>query len=107
MLNCLDANRVCTGAGCFRAFNERTHSFERYKNQDVQLMAFMRCNGCDSVPAKDAGILEKIERLETIGVETVHVGICTKDKEGNRCKNISAILDMLKEKGIDIIDGTH
>ena len=30
MLNCLDANRVCTGAGCLKAFNGKTRHFADY-----------------------------------------------------------------------------
>ena len=41
------------------------------------------------------------------GVETVHVGLCTKNKEGVRCKNVARIMEMLEEEGIEVVDGTH
>lgn len=37
----------------------------------------------------------------------VHVGICTKNKEGVRCKTIAKIMEMLEEKGMEVVDGTH
>ena len=40
-------------------------------------------------------------------METVHVGICTKNKEGVRCKTIAKIMEMLEEKGMEVVDGTH
>ena len=107
MLTCLKSNRVCTGAACLRAFYERRKSFEIYNGQEVEVVAFMKCNGCDSDPNEDAGILEKVERLKKEQVETVHVGICTKKKDGTRCGNIEKIMDMIEKQGITIIDGTH
>ena len=62
MLNCLNSNKVCAGAACFTAFNKRIRSFERYQGMDVEVAAFMRCNGCGNDPETDAGILEKVER---------------------------------------------
>ena len=64
MLNCLNSNKVCAGAACFTAFNKRIRSFERYQGMDVEVAAFMRCNGCGNDPETDAGILEKVERLQ-------------------------------------------
>ena len=104
MLNCLNSNKVCAGAACFTAFNKRIRSFERYQGMDVEVAAFMRCNGCGNDPETDAGILEKVERLQQEGVETVHVGICTKNKEG---ETIAKIMEMLEEKGMEVVDGTH
>ena len=107
MLTCLKANRVCTGAACFKAFNERRKGFELYSGQDVQVAAFMKCNGCDSDPTQDEGIAEKVERLGKEKVEAVHLGVCTKKKDGSRCGNIVKIVEMIEKQGISVIDGTH
>lgn len=107
MLNCLNANQVCAGAACFKAFNEKIRSFERYKDEDIELAAFMRCNGCDSDPVNDKGIKEKIERLKKEGVKAVHVGVCTKNREGIRCKKMETIMQMVIDEGMEIVDGTH
>lgn len=42
ILTCLKASRVCTGAACFQAFNQRTRSFARYGNEPLEIEAFMR-----------------------------------------------------------------
>ena len=47
ILACQKANTVCTGAGCLKAFNQKTKSFARYQNEEIELEAFFRCNGCD------------------------------------------------------------
>ena len=113
ILTCLNSNRVCTGASCLKAMNERKKAFSGYQGQEVELMAFMHCNGCGTEPEEDKGLLEKIERLEKIGVETVHVGICgmKKDKEDPErvweCPTITKIVEMIEKRGISVIRGTH
>ena len=107
MLTCLKANTVCTGAACFQALHERTKSFARYQGEDVWAAAFMRCNGCGSDPLRDEGIREKVERLAKEQISAVHVGVCTKNKDGKRCKNIETIMKMIEAQGISVLDGTH
>ena len=107
MLTFLKANRVCTGAACFQAFHEQTRGFEISRGQQVQVAAFMKCNGCDSDPIKDEGMREKVERLKKEQVEAVHLGACTIRKDGSRCENIARIAEMIREQGIVIMDKTH
>ena len=107
VLNCLKANDVCTGAACLRAFNEKSHSFERYQEQEICLAAFMRCNGCGADPESDKGLLEKVERLKEEGVEAVHAGVCTQDRAGQECPTITKRLKEIESRGIEVIRGTH
>lgn len=109
ILSCLNACQVCTGAACFQAWNEKAKHFSRYAQQDVTLVAFLHCNGCGKDPVEDKGIKEKLDRLQSMGVNTVHTGVCTmKDtKQDIQCPNIAKILDMLHERGIHTIQGTH
>lgn len=107
MLNCLKANQVCTGAACLQAWNRREKSFSRYVDEPVELVAFLRCNGCQKDPIWDKGILEKLDRLQAIGVDVVHAGVCTKRPDDSRCPTIQCILTMLEERGISWVDGTH
>ena len=83
ILTCIKSNSVCTGASCLKAMNERTRSFAPYKGEPLQLMAFLHCNGCACDYDTDPGFLEKLERLEQIGVEIVHAGICTRKHDGS------------------------
>lgn len=107
MLTCLRANRTCTGMSCFKAFYERSRGFARYAGQEVQVAAFMRCNGCDSDPDFDEGIRAKAERLKEENVSAVHLGVCTKKKDGSRCANIDKIVKIIEQQGIEVVDGTH
>ena len=118
MLTCLNSNTVCTGAACLRAFNERIRSFSRYKGRnDIELAAFMKCNGCETsgIPEEgriyaadrlENGIQEKILRLSQEGIEAVHLGLCTKKKE-TMCPVIEKISEEIEKNGIQVIFGTH
>lgn len=107
MLNCLKANDVCSGAACLRAFNQRTASFERYGEEELELVAFMRCNGCKGAPANDAGMAQKLQRLVSIGTQVLHVGVCTQTKEKEECALITGMLQTLQAQGIQVVRGTH
>ena len=58
MLNCLNANEVCTGAGCLKAFNARSRHFAEYGETPLELVAMARCNGCGK--GIDEGFREKL-----------------------------------------------
>lgn len=109
VLTCLDACQVCTGAGCLRAWNSRSRGFAPYAGEEVSLAAFFHCNGCGKDPETDTGMLEKLDRLQSEGVDTVHIGICAvKDrKAGTLCRHIEKIREMLRSRGIQTIVGTH
>lgn len=105
ILTCLKVSEICTGAGCMRAFNEGTGAFADYE-EPLSLVAYLHCNGCGKDPARDADLLKKLERLEAIGTEAVHAGVCTKEK-GEECATVAAILSMLEDRGIRAVRGTH
>ena len=111
ILSCRKSIRVCTGASCLGAFNARTRGFAPYADEPVRLDAFFYCNGCDSDPETDPGMLEKLDRLQQIGVETVHTGLCTLSGEGvppeGYCPRIARIVELLRARGIRVTHGTH
>ena len=76
ILTCLKASRVCTGAACFQAFNQRTRAFARYGKEPLEIEAFMRCSGCGHTLENDRGLQEKVERIVKLHPEAVHLGIC-------------------------------
>ena len=45
VLRCLKAEENCTGASCLKAFNNKSAYFSRYADQEIELAAFMSCNG--------------------------------------------------------------
>lgn len=107
LLNCLNSNRVCTGASCLHAFNTLAGGFERYLDEEIELVADMKCNGCEAKPDIDAGMIEKIERLKSIGTQVLHIGKCTIEKDGKECSIITETAKILESHGIEIVRGTH
>ena len=92
ILCCLDANDVCTGAGCLRALRERRGGFACYEGQETELLAF--------------GMQKKLERLVSIGTQAVHIGVCAQPK-GEKCPYMAANAKWLEDHGIQVIWKTH
>ena len=112
ILRCLRSNDVCTGAGCMQAFNKKQGSFVRYGDEPLGLVAYWSCNGCgDCHLEHQEGIEEKLERIESLRPDAVHVGVCTKHRtaEGTwvTCRKILGICECLREAGIEVVEGTH
>ena len=79
ILTCIHSNNVCARVGCLAAFQNKTDFFQDYP-EDTCLAAMMTCNGCKGAnpiePIEDKGILEKIDRLVSEKISTIHVGVC-------------------------------
>ncbi|MEJ2543990.1 MAG: CGGC domain-containing protein [Calditrichaceae bacterium] len=41
-----DRYRECAGGKCFRALKNREGAFERYKEQEVEIVGYTTCGGC-------------------------------------------------------------
>ena len=113
VLRCLSTSNNCTGSGCLKAFNNKTNAFAAYEGQETEMAAFMTCNGCGAVqmPGHEEGFRKKLDRLVTIGVETVHLSGCTKKKdaqgEKHECPVITKTAEYLEQQGITVVRGTH
>ncbi|MDO4177805.1 MAG: CGGC domain-containing protein [Phascolarctobacterium sp.] len=108
ILRCLHSNDVCTGAACLAAFNAKSQSFEAYKDEGAELVAFWSCDGCKEMRFNNPhGLEEKIHRIETLHVDVLHLGVCTKNRHGEECPITTKIAEELEGKGIKIVRGTH
>lgn len=109
ILTCLKACQVCTGASCLDAWNRRVKGFAPYAGEEVTLAAFFHCNGCGKAPETDAGMEEKLDRLQNIGVDTVHIGVCAVSDRatGALCPTMEIIREQLHRRGIQTQFGTH
>lgn len=109
ILSCLKACQVCTGAGCLAAWNSREKGFAPYREEPAQLCAFMHCNGCGKRLPSDPGMREKLDRLSFMGVDTVHLGVCTRTEQCDHslCPTIAEICEALALRGITVVEGTH
>ena len=107
IVTCLKANDVCTGAACLEALYARRAYFSEYEGEEVKLCAFMRCSECGVDPEEHRGMMEKLERLLKSGVETAHIGVCAKKRDGSICPQMQKTADWLEEHGIRVVWGTH
>lgn len=107
ILACLRANDVCAGAACLEALNGRRAHFQIYENDEVRLCAFLRCSRCGVDPKDDPGMLEKLERLIHCGIETAHIGVCCQGRDHARCPHMEKAAEWLKNRGVQIVWGTH
>ena len=109
ILACLRANDVCAGCGCLNAFYDRRAHFERYAGEELRLTAFMRCSHCvrESDPMRDEGFMEKLERLVKEGTQIVHIGVCAGRDEASACPGMLKMAQAFRDRGLEIVWGTH
>ncbi len=91
-------------------FGRERISLQKYA-EDTILAAMLTCNGCKgdnpSEPEEDKGILEKLDRLVSEEVKTVHVGVCRLMDDKKECSRMTRICEMIDSRGIQVIRGTH
>lgn len=110
VLRCLKAEENCAGASCLKAFNNKSAYLSRYADQEIELAAFMSCNGCENIKfSSKIGFNEKLERILRIRPDAVHIGICcqTRTADKRRCKYILKIIDFFEQNNIKVVWGTH
>lgn len=73
----------------------------------MRLCAFLRCSQCGVNPQDDPGMMEKLERIVSCGVETAHIGICALKRDGTVCPHMAKAATWLEERSIQVIWGTH
>lgn len=102
ILQCEKAGNTCTAAGCFRCFNEKSKAFERYQGQDVQMMGFFQCNGCDADQLTDERFAKKLNRMKEHDC-TVHLAFCVMQD----CEKKEILKQALNNAGLEWVEGTH
>lgn len=109
MITCPLSEDVCTSAACFQAFYKRTHQFARYGEEEVQIDAYMKCNGCGHFVDNDQGLKKKMDRILQMKPYAVHLGICCchDGRSKELCTEVKAICKVLEEHQIPMIRGTH
>jgi predicted metal-binding protein len=106
ILTCSNTTKVldCPVGACLKDMYERKGAFEEYKNQDIELVGIISCNGCPTVVG-EAIILPKIESLIHYGATHVHLSYCMMVLCPFIRKYIKIIRDNFPK--INLILGTH
>lgn len=78
IINCYEVSTRCSGSGCFKAFNNKTGAFEEYQGEEIELVSFVHCNGCNEASVEE--VLTKAKKMKAVGVEYIHLSSCVKAK---------------------------
>lgn len=95
-----ETSQTCIGKGCLRAFNNKEDSFAKYKDREIELVAFCDDGGKSEDPIEN--LKSRIERFEKIGVDVVHVSTCNRAKNPNYEK----MMEILAEK-FEVVGYSH
>ena len=99
-------NDVCIGCSrCMVGFNRRDGEFDRYKDQDAQLIGLLNCGDCPG-----ATIVTRLLQVNLWNkpmeenVTKIHIGPCIID----HCPHKDTIIKKVKAKaGVEVIEGAH
>ena len=97
-----DRYSTCAGGKCLRAFHNREGAFERYKEDEIQLVGFTTCSGCPGGNIEYAPAEMKKNGAEIIHLATgMIVGYPP-------CPRIRYFSDFITEKyDLEVVFGTH
>lgn len=97
-----DRYKTCAGGKCFRSLHEKQGAFERYKDEEVQLIGFTSCGGCPGGNIEYA----PAEMIKN-GAEVIH--LATGMVVGfPPCPYLSDFISFIPEKyKIEVVLGTH
>lgn len=99
---CEKINGICTTTGCFKALNNREKAFSRYKDEDLEIVSFFTCEACSN--NSDENLINIAKKLEQLGVQNLHLGVCIVKCEVHRTKEIKEIFE---SHNIVVVEGTH
>ncbi len=97
---------VCIGCSrCLVAFNRREGEFERYDQENAQIIGLLNCGDCPGV-----AIVPRLAQMSLWNkpmdekVTKVHIAVCIVD----HCPYKDSIIEKIRAKsGVDVVLGTH
>lgn len=93
---------TCAGGKCLRALQRREGAFQRYKDEEVELVGYTTCGGCPGGNVEYAPA-----EMKKNGADVVHLatGLLVGYPP---CPHIDDFVHFIPEKhGIDVVLGTH
>ncbi len=97
-----DRWNTCAGGKCLRSLRKKEGAFEKYKNDNIELVGYTTCGGCPGGNVEYAP-----EEMKKNGAEIVH--LATGFLVGYPpCPHIEYFSKFVPEKyGMDVVIGTH
>ena len=97
-----DRYRRCGGGKCFRSLREREGAFNRYKNEEVEIVGYTTCDGCPGGNVEYA-----VEEMKGNGAKVIHfaTGLIVGYPP---CPYLTYFHDFIEKRyGLDVVYGTH
>ncbi|MFC1513531.1 CGGC domain-containing protein [candidate division KSB1 bacterium] len=93
---------TCAGGKCFRSMKNREGGFERYKDEEIELVGFTTCDGCPG-----GNVEASPEEMKNNGAEIIH--LATGFIVGYPpCPHLEHFTKLIPEKyGLEVVIGTH
>ena len=107
ILTCKKASRVCTGAACLKAFNQKTKTFEQYLDEPIELEAFSSAAAALKKQGRNLGRGNGGKGRTPVEYPSVSSYDVFKKKKGSSMSYIQRVADRLKEQGAVLVDGSH
>jgi predicted metal-binding protein len=97
-----DRYKTCAGGKCFRALQKKEGAFSRYKDREVEIVAYTSCGGCPG-----GNIEYAPEEMKKNGAQVIHLatGLVVGYPP---CPHIGQFRDFISQKyGLEVVVGTH
>jgi predicted metal-binding protein len=97
-----DRYRTCAGGKCFRSMRDKEGAFDRYGDQELELVGFTTCAGCPGGNVEYA-----VDEMQGNGAEVIHLatGLIVGYPP---CPHIQDFHDYITTKyGLEVVFGTH
>lgn len=95
---------------CFKAMKEREGEFERYKDEDIEIVAMGDCGDCPGLAMPKLALISDLVKQYGQDFDTVHIGTCiVKAGATAACPiNIDHLKEMIEKKmNKKVVVGTH
>lgn len=95
---------------CFRAMKEKVGEFERYKDQEIEVVAMGDCGDCPGLVMPKLALIFELAKVYDREVDVVHLGTCIVRATGTAGCPVK--LEELAGKiygkfGKEVVVGTH
>ncbi len=103
IVRCERVAEACPGTACLLSYQGRKVKFKEY-GDDVKLVAIFTCGGCPG--RRISRLLNNL--IKTVKVDVVHLSSCmVKEEYQPPCPHRKAIINMIRKKGLKVVEGTH
>ena len=94
----------CASAVCLGDMRKKKGFFERYQNQEINLIGITSCASCPTLAAPEK-ILRRVKALADFRIDALHLSYCMTAL----CPFINKYIEVIKKEypEIEIVEGTH